>query len=99
MMTNGFYHYCSVEEPFKSERFAVTLKPDAKKLEPPGVTCHLLRHSHATMLDVVGAPLGTMQSLLRHSTPETTPEIYLPAIPEVQRRTVGSVERLAFGRK
>jgi integrase len=30
----------------------------------PGVTWHLLRHSHATMLDSVGTPLGTMQSLL-----------------------------------
>ncbi len=29
------------------------LKPAAKKLGLPGVTWHLLRHSHATMLDVV----------------------------------------------
>lgn len=75
------------------------LKPVAKKLGLPGVTWHLLRHSHATMLDVVGTPLGTMQSLLGHSTPEITREIYLHAIPEEQRRAVESVERLVLGPK
>jgi integrase len=75
------------------------LKPSAKKLGLPGVTWHLLRHSHATMLDSVGTPLGTMQSLLGHSTPEITREIYLHPIPEEQRRAVESVERLVFGPK
>ncbi len=73
------------------------LKPAAKKLGLPGVTWHLLRHSHATMLDSVGTPIGTIQSLLGHSTPEITREIYLHAIPEEQRRAVESVERLVFG--
>jgi hypothetical protein len=40
-----------------------------------------------------------MQSLLGHSTPEITREIYLHAIPEEQRRAVESVERLVFGPK
>jgi len=40
-----------------------------------------------------------MQSLLEHSTPEITREIYLHAIPEEQRRAVESVERLVFGPK
>jgi len=75
------------------------LKPAARKLGLPGVTWHLLRHSHATMLDSVGTPLGTMQSLLGHSTPEITREIYLHAVPEEQRRAVESVERLVFGPK
>jgi hypothetical protein len=51
------------------------------------------------MLDFVGTPLGTMQALLGHSTPEITREIYLLAIPEEQRRAVESVERLVFGPK
>jgi hypothetical protein len=38
-----------------------------------------------------------MQSLLGHSAPEITREIYLHAIPEEQRRAVESVERLVFG--
>jgi hypothetical protein len=40
-----------------------------------------------------------MQSLLGHSTPEITREIYLHAIPEEQRRAVESVEKLLFGPK
>ena len=40
------------------------------------------------MLDSVGTPIGTMQSLLGHSTPEITRKIYLHAIPEEQRRAV-----------
>jgi len=75
------------------------LKPTAKRLGLPDVTWHLLRHSHATMLDLVGTPIGTMQSLLGHSTPDITREIYLHAIPEEQRRAVESVERLLFGPK
>jgi hypothetical protein len=49
------------------------------------------------MLDIVETPIGTMQSLLGHSAPEITREIYLHAIPEEQRRAVESVERLVFG--
>jgi integrase len=75
------------------------LKPVAKKLGLPGVTWHLLRYSHATMLDVVGTPIGTMQALLGHSAPEITREIYLHAVPEEQRRAVESVERLVLGPK
>jgi integrase len=75
------------------------VKPAAKKLGLTGVTWHLLRHSYATMLDGVGTPVGTMQSLLGHSAPEITREIYLHAIPEEQRRAVESIERLVFGPK
>ena len=75
------------------------LKPQAKKLRLHSVTWHLLRHSHATMLDSVGTPLGTMKSLLGHSTPEITRGLYLHTIPEGQRRAVESVERLVFGPK
>jgi len=39
------------------------------------------------------------ETLLGHSTPEITREIYLHAIPEEQRRAVESVERLVFGPK
>jgi len=51
------------------------------------------------MLDSVGTPIGAMQSLLWHSTPDITREIYLQPIPEEQHRAVESVERLVFGPK
>jgi hypothetical protein len=51
------------------------------------------------MLDGLGTPIGTMQSLLGHSVPEVTREIYLHAIPEEQRRAMESVERLLIGPK
>jgi methylated-DNA-protein-cysteine methyltransferase related protein len=44
------------------------------------------------MLDGMGTPIGTMQSLLGHSSPEITREIYLHTIPEEQRRAVLSTE-------
>ena len=72
------------------------VKPAAKKMGLH-VTWHLLRHSYATMLDGVGMPVGTMQSLLGHSAPEITREIYLHAIPQEQRRAVESIERLVLG--
>lgn len=75
------------------------VKPAARKLGLPNVTWHLLRHCYATMLDSVGTPVGTMQSLLGHSAPEITREIYLHAIPEEQRRAVTNIERLIFGPK
>jgi hypothetical protein len=53
-----------------------------------------LRHCHATLLDAVGAPLGTVQALLGHASPEVTRQIYLHAIPEEQRRAVEEIEKL-----
>jgi len=73
------------------------LRPTYEKLGLLGITWHSLRHSHATLLDVAGAPLGTVQSLLGHSTSELTREAYLHAIPDDQRRAVASVEAHLFG--
>jgi integrase len=40
------------------------LKPTCENLKLEGITWHWLRHANATMLDSVGASLGTMQALL-----------------------------------
>jgi integrase len=58
------------------------------KLGLHGITWHSLRHSHATLLDAVGAPLGTVQALLGHSAAEIMREVDLHAVPEDQRKAV-----------
>ena len=75
------------------------LGPAWKKLGLPKVTWHALRHCHATLLDAVGAPLGSVQALLGHASPEVTRQIYLHAIPGEQRRAVERVGKLLIGPK
>ena len=64
-----------------------------------GVGWHWLRHANATLLDAVGTPLGTVQSLLGHSSSEITREIYLHSIPSDARVAVQKVEDLLIGPK
>ena len=59
-----------------------------------GVNWHWLRHAHATLLDSVGAPLGTVQALLGHASSEVTREIYIGSVPEDARTAVQNVEKL-----
>jgi len=75
------------------------LQPVCKALGLPPTSWHTLRHSNATFLDAVGAPLGTVQALLGHATPEITRSVYLHAVPEDQRRAVEKLEELLFGPK
>lgn len=75
------------------------LQPTCRKLGLPRMAWHSLRHCHATLLDAAGAPLGTVQALLGHSSPEVTRQIYLHAIPAEQRRAVEGVEKLLVGPK
>jgi integrase len=70
------------------------LKPTCEKLKLEGVTWHWLRHANATMLDSVGASLGTMQALLGHSSAEVTKDVYLHSVPADGRRAVQRVEDL-----
>ena len=46
------------------------LRPACRELGIEGINWHSLRHSHATLLDTTGAPLGTVQALLGHATSE-----------------------------
>ncbi len=70
------------------------LKPACKALGLTGVNWHWLRHANATLLDSVGAPLGTVQALLGHSSSETTRETYIGSVPADARRAVEGVENL-----
>ena len=73
--------------------------PVCKKVGLPAISWHSFRHCNATLLDAVGAPVGTVQALLGHSTPEVTRSVYLHSIPADQRRAVENLERLIFGPK
>jgi integrase len=55
---------------------------------------HWLRHANATLLDSVGAPLGTVQAPLRHSSSEITRETYISSVPADARKAVEGVENL-----
>ncbi|MGH9682593.1 MAG: tyrosine-type recombinase/integrase [Candidatus Acidiferrales bacterium] len=75
------------------------LRPTCKEQGFPRITWHALRHCHATLVDAVGAPLGIVQAVPGHTSPEITRQIYLHAIPEEQRRAVEKVEKLLIGPK
>lgn len=70
------------------------LKSTCQKLGIERVSWHWLRHANATLLDAVGTPLGTVQALLGHSSPEITREVYLHSIPADARKAVEKVEEL-----
>ena len=70
------------------------LKPTCKRINLVGVSWHWLRHANATLLDAVGTPLGTVQALLGHSSPEITREVYLHSIPADARAAVEKVAKL-----
>jgi integrase len=70
------------------------LVPTCEELKIPKIGWHSLRHSNATLLDAVGTPLGTVQSLLGHSSPEVTRGIYLHSLPAGAKEAVQKVEDL-----
>jgi integrase len=59
------------------------LKPTCEKLKLEGVTWHWLRHANATLLDSVGASLGTMQAL-------PTVECFAETVPTYRHMPHGS---------
>jgi integrase len=75
------------------------LVPTCDELKIPRIGWHSLRHANATLLDAVGTPLGTVQSLLGHSSPEITRGIYLHSLPAGAREAVQKVEELLTGPK
>ncbi len=70
------------------------LTPTCDALGLKGVNWHWLRHANATLLDSVGTPISTTQSLLGHSSPQITREIYLHSVPADARNAVEKVEKL-----
>jgi integrase len=75
------------------------LTPTCKQLKLVGIHWHSLRHSNATSLDAVGTPLGTVQALLGHASPQITSGIYLHSLPAGARNAVEKVEEFLLGPK
>ena len=75
------------------------LAPALKALAIEKVSWHSFRHCHATLLDAVGTPLGTVQSILGHSSPEVTRTVYMHSLPAGAREAVEKVEELVNGPK
>ena len=75
------------------------LKPACERAGLTGANWHWLRHAHATMLDAVGTPLGTVQALLGHASSEITREVYLHSVPADAKNAVQRVEDLVIGPK
>ena len=74
-------------------------KPNCEKLGLKGANWHWLRHANATMLDAVGASLGTVQALLGHSSSQITREVYLHSVPTDAKDAVQRLENLFDGPK
>jgi integrase len=70
------------------------LRPACKALGLTGANWHWLRHANATLLDSVGAPLGTVQALLGYSSSALTRETYIGSVPLDARKAVEGVEKL-----
>lgn len=70
------------------------LKPTCERIGLVGANWHWLRHANATLLDTVGAPLGTVQALLGHSSSEITRDVYLHSVPADGKEAVQKVEDL-----
>jgi len=74
-------------------------RPAAVRLGLKGFTWHWLRHLTASLLDAAGAPLGTVQTLLGHTSSEVTREHYIHAVSSESRNAVGRIEELLIGPK
>jgi integrase len=74
-------------------------RPAAARLGLKGFNWHWLRHATASLLDAAGAPLGTVQTLLGHTSSEVTREHYIHAVSSESRAAVGRIEELAIGPK
>jgi site-specific recombinase XerD len=60
----------------------------------PWLSWHVLRRTHATLLQVAGASLKDAQTQLGHSKMSTTLEVYTIPIPAHLREAVENLSRL-----
>jgi integrase len=75
------------------------LDPVCVELKIPKIGWHSMRHLNATYHDALGTPLGTVQSLLGHSSAEITRGTYIHALPAGASEAVQKLEDFITGPK
>jgi len=74
------------------------IKPAALRTGIGKIGWHTFRHSYSTLLRGLGADIKVQQELLRHSTVQSTMNVYTQAISEQKRIANSTVVDLLFGR-
>ena len=74
------------------------LRPAAVRAAIGKIGWHAFRHSYSTMLEAVGAGMKVQQELLRHSTIQSTMNIYTQAISEQKRAANSMVVGILFSK-
>jgi integrase len=75
------------------------IKPAALRTGIGRIGWHTFRHSYSTLLRGLGADIKVQQELLRHSTVQSTMNVYTQAISEQKRIANSTVVDLLFGRR
>lgn len=74
------------------------IRPAALRAGLGKIGWHTFRHSYSTLLRGLGADIKVQQELLRHSTVQSTMNVYTQAISDQKRTANSAVVGLLFGR-
>ena len=74
------------------------IRPAAVRADLGKIGWHTFRHSYSTLLRSMGADIKVQQELLRHSTVQSTMNVYTRAVSEQKRIANSAVVGLLFGR-
>lgn len=72
------------------------IRPAGEKIGVKGVGFHTFRHSYKSWLDSVGAPMGAMKDLMRHSAISVTMNVYGDTLTPEKRLHNDRVARLLY---
>jgi len=75
------------------------IRPAGEKIGIKGVGFHTFRHSYKSWLDSVGAPMGAMKDLMRHSNISVTMNVYGDTLTPEKRIHNDKVAKLLYGTK
>ena len=87
-----------VGTPLEPRNFARCFHELAKKAGLLRIKIHAMRHTAATVLKDLNAPVKDAQLILGHSNISTTLNIYQHGTPEAHRAAISAVEKRLFGK-